>query len=620
MRSKAAILVSSALLAVSLSAVPAAGAPNNVALNKPATASSVETENGQQGTLGPDRATDGNTSTRWASRFSDPQWISVDLGTPTPVNRVVLRWEAAYATAYQIQFSGDGTNWTTAFSTTTGDGGVDDITVDATARYVRMHGTQRNTQWGYSLWEFEIYGEDDTTPASPHLLRVSDNGRFLVKQDGTPFYYLADTAWELFHRQNREDVDTYLEDRAEKGFTVIQAVALAELDGLNTPNAYGDRPLLNNNPATPDVVDGPDNDYWDHVDYIVDKAESLGMYVGFLPTWGSYVRDNDKKVFNASNAYTYGRFLGERYKDDPLIWILGGDKPADTDQLKEIWRAMARGIAVGVSGSEDYSQVMMTYHSWAETSSSNWFHNEPWLDFNAIQSGAKRWNNPCLYECPEHDYGLRPVKPTVDIEVNYDDSVVNWDPDQCCYTDYDVRKGSYWSVFAGGHGITYGTRNIWQFWTPDRAPVSYPQKYWYDSLDLPGAFHVAIQKQLMLSRPFLTRIPAQDLLESDPGAEGNRVQATRNQDGAYAFVYIPNEGQSVSVDLSQLSGDTIDAWWFNPRDGRTYTQTGEPTTEPFDQFPSTGTHDFTTPASGPDWVLVLDDASRGYGAPGASLN
>jgi hypothetical protein len=333
--------------------------------------------------------------------------------------------------------------------------------------------------------------------------------------------------------------------------------------------------------------------------------------MGILPTWGRWV--NKDVIFDPGKAYQYGKFLGERYRDDPIIWILGGDVPADTESRKTIWREMARGITEAVG---DHDQALMTYHSWAETSSSHWFHNEDWLDFNAIQSGAKRWNNPCLYECPARDYGLAPVKPTVDIEVNYDDSVVNWDPGQCCYTDYDVRKGSYWSMFAGGFGITYGTRNIWQFWTPDRVPVSHPQKYWYDSLDLAGAFDVVILKDLMLSRPFLTRVPAQELLTSAAGSGGSRVQATRNSDGAYAFVYVPNARQSVSVDMSRISGDTVNAWWFNPRDGQVYTQDGNATTNPFGQFPNTGSRGFTTPSSGPDWVLVLDDASREFTAPG----
>jgi hypothetical protein len=117
-------------------------------------------------------------------------------------------------------------------------------------------------------------------------LQVNENHRFLVKEDGQPFFYLGDTAWELFHRLNREEATRYLENRARKGFTVIQAVALAELDGLNAPNPYGYIPLTDNDPTKPAVREGPDNDYWDHVDFVVDKAEQLGLFIGFLPTWG----------------------------------------------------------------------------------------------------------------------------------------------------------------------------------------------------------------------------------------------------------------------------------------------------------------------------------------------
>src|SRR4051812_23729590 len=117
-------------------------------------------------------------------------------------------------------------------------------------------------------------------------LRVSDNHHFLVTAEGKPFFYLGDTAWELFHRLNREEAVRYLDKRAAQGFTVIQAVALAELDGLNTPNAYGHRPLVDNDPTKPDVNEGPQNDYWDQVDFIVTEANRRGLYIGFLPTWG----------------------------------------------------------------------------------------------------------------------------------------------------------------------------------------------------------------------------------------------------------------------------------------------------------------------------------------------
>jgi len=124
-----------------------------------------------------------------------------------------------------------------------------------------------------------------TAAAAPRL-KVSENRHFLVHEDGRPFFYLGDTAWELFHRLDREEADRYLRDRAHKGFTVVQAVALAELDGLEDPNAYGHRPLRNGDPAQPDVREGPDNDYWDHVDWVVERANALGLTIGFLPTWG----------------------------------------------------------------------------------------------------------------------------------------------------------------------------------------------------------------------------------------------------------------------------------------------------------------------------------------------
>ena len=112
---------------------------------------------------------------------------------------------------------------------------------------------------------------------APARLKVSESKRFVVTSDGKPFFYLGDTAWELFHRLNREEATRYLENRAGKGFTVIQAVAIAELDGHTDPNGDGHLPLRDLDPTKPAVQDGPDNDYWDHVDYIVDKANSLGL-------------------------------------------------------------------------------------------------------------------------------------------------------------------------------------------------------------------------------------------------------------------------------------------------------------------------------------------------------
>ena len=152
-------------------------------------------------------------------------------------------------------------------------------------------------------------------------LKVSANNRYLETADGKPFFWMGDTAWELFHRLSREEADKYLKIRADQGFTVIQAVALAEFDGLHDPNFYGEIPLEADDPTKPREA------YFKHVDYIIDKANQLGLTMGLLPTWGDKVFKSTwgagPEVFNVSNAKIYGRWLGNRYKNKKnIIWIL----------------------------------------------------------------------------------------------------------------------------------------------------------------------------------------------------------------------------------------------------------------------------------------------------------
>ncbi len=434
-------------------------------------------------------------------------------------------------------------------------------------------------------------------------LRVAANGRFLEHADGAPFFYLGDTAWELFHRLTRAEAEQYLENRRGKGFTVIQAVALAELDGLNTPNAHGDRPLRDNNPATPDTTTGSDPadaaqyDYWDHVDYIVGLAQARGIYLGILPTWGRWVNDGP---LNASNARAYGRFIASRYATRPnIIWVLGGDRNAAG--FETVWREMAAGIAEGDGGKH-----VVTFHPPGGNTSSAWFHNDAWLDFNMLQTGHGRdtdvWNRI------QAVYNLSPVKPVMDGEPTYEDHPISFNPANGYAIDIDVRKYAYWDLFAGAHGHTYGCHNIWQMYAPGRTAVSWAHAYWYDSLDFAGAWDMMHVRNLLLSRPFFSRVPDQSLV-ADALSGGNRIQATRG-DG-YAFIYSAS-GQAFTVNLGTISGATLKAWWYNPRDGAS--------TAAASDFANAGTRAFAPPSNGTghDWVLVLDDASRAYAPPGGS--
>lgn len=440
-------------------------------------------------------------------------------------------------------------------------------------------------------------------------LTVSENGRFLQYSDGMPFFYLADTAWELFHRLTREEADEYLADRAEKGFTVIQAVVLAELDGLDTPNAYGYRPLKNHNPVLPDTLQGEKNDYWDHVDYIVQRANELGLCVAMLPTWGCHWHDNSP-IFNPQNAKSYGRFLGTRYRNAHLIWVLGGDRNPENEQQRAVIRQMAEGLKEG-----DGNTHLCTFHPTGWHGSAQFFHDEAWLNFNMRQNGHEV--EFTSYAKTHEDYCRKPAKPIIDGEPIYEDHPVAFQANRYGHSiSADARRALYWDLFNGACGHTYGHHSVWQMYDAEkRTPINNPLMEWREAIRQPGASQMVHARRLLLSRPFFTRIPATDRVivphtapTAVPGEGRYRMVATCDTDSTYAMVYIP-VGRQCSVRMDVIKGKKVKVWWFNPRNGKA---------KVLDTFPNEGIRTFDTPEPGEyaDWVLVLDDASRHYPAPG----
>jgi hypothetical protein len=444
-------------------------------------------------------------------------------------------------------------------------------------------------------------------------IKVSDDKRFLVTADGKPFFYMADTGWELFHRLDRKQALEYLDTRAAQGYNAIQAVALAELEGLSDPNPYGDLPLIDRDPAKPAITPGlnPNDklayDYWDHVDYIVDQANARGIYIALLPTWARWVVKDPKKdesIFTVENAQAYGEFLGKRYGQKGVIWIMGGDRTATG--YEPIFRAMAKGVAIGVSGKEDYNAVLMSFHPrGGETSSTN-FHDDEWLDFNMHQTGHGLGEKVMSWAKIAKDYARTPVKPVLDGEPLYEDHPLAFRAKEYGYSfDAHTRQRAYWSVFAGSCGHTYGNHSVWQMFAADRKPINGPLLFWNEAITRPGASQIRYVRELIESRPYFSRVPDQSMLV-DELKEADRVVATRG-DG-YAFIYSPN-GRSFSVKLGVISGDKLKAWWFNPRTGFA---------REIEAIPNQGTREFVCPSEGfgSDWVLVLDDASKGFGVPG----
>jgi hypothetical protein len=455
-------------------------------------------------------------------------------------------------------------------------------------------------------------------------LRISPNHRYLQFQDGKPFFYLADTAWELFHRLNREEASLYLTNRSQKGFTVIQAVILSELDGLTVPNANGDRPLIDGS------IDKPNEPYFHHVDFIVNKAEELGLFIGMLPTWGKYWKSPTSIFPNPDSARRYGQFLGSRYRDKPIIWILGGDRAIDNPQERATVDALAEGLREG-----DQHHHLITFHPVGPGDSSEMLNDAPWLDFNMFQSShAARDHDNGLYV--ERDLQLKPERPALDGENRYEEIPVGFYLAGMSglqrFEDFDVRQAAYWSLLAGACGYTYGDNNVWQMyrstlrdskessapkgtiaglfsnpWMGGKGGIIGANVEWSLALNRPGAYQMQYVRKLFESVPFQKLVPDQSIILNGPTTGGGKIRSARATDGSFAIIYSPF-GEAFTLSKSVVHAAKLKEFWYDPRYGTSYE---------IDEPERWGIQTYTPPTAGRghDWILVIEDAAADFPSP-----
>ena len=422
-------------------------------------------------------------------------------------------------------------------------------------------------------------------------LKVAPGGRTLTYQNGTPFFYLADTAWHLFDKTNQKSARVYLENRAAKGFTVIQAEVNAR---FRRGNAFGEHAFIDNDPLQ------PNEDYFRHVDYIVNYANTLGLWVAFVPLDSTWSKQG---LYTPEQAWQFGRFLGRRYANAQVIWTLGGDIAGnDNPYGTALYNELAAGIARGATN-RDQSKLTMQYFPTQNQASTNWFNGQDWLDLNIVVSGHSQ-NSP-NYNLITAQYANSPTRPDMDGESVYEDIPFGLQAGNTRATAWDTRKSAYWAVFAGAHGVTYGHNNVWQFAADTSRGLASGR--WDLSLDSLGAYSMSYLKRLVISRQAGGRVPDQSVVTSSTLSGAARIAALRGADSSYALVYTPT-GATVTVNLAKLSGTQVDVRWYNPANGKS-AYVG--------RYAKSGTQTFTPPTTGAgnDWVLVVDDASKNYGRP-----
>ena len=434
-------------------------------------------------------------------------------------------------------------------------------------------------------------------------LKVSDNKRFLQHENGKPFFWLGETAWLLPSRSNRDEVDYFMAETRKNGYNVLQ---ISTLHNIPSMNVYGHLALPNGFDFR-NLDKAGEYNYWQHVDYIVERAQKNGIYVGIVCVWGTPVQ---QKQMTVDDAKKYGKFLAERYKKYPnIIWLIGGDIRGDVEP--DVWKALATTIrAIDCDH-------LMTFHPRGRTISTTWFNNEPWLDFNMFQSGHRRYNQrkgdgdyPIEENTEEDNWrfverslAISPLKPVIDGEPSYEDIPHGLhDVDEKRWLAEDVRRYAYWSVFAGSFGHTYGHNSTMQMLRPGYQASFGAKMPWWDAIHDEGCQQMKYLKKLMLAFPFFERVPDQSVITSTNGVQYERVIVTRGNDYILVYNYT---NRSVEIDLAKISGSKKKAWWYSPVNGKVE-YIGE-----FDNGKQTFIHDSGYRA-GNDKVLIINDSAKSY--------
>jgi hypothetical protein len=417
----------------------------------------------------------------------------------------------------------------------------------------------------------------DLTAAS-RPIEVDASGRHFVDGFGRPFFWLGDTAWPLIAQYTRDEAERYLGDRSRKGFNVVQCVvAWGGGSGFEQsapgPNYAGELPWLDG-PAKPNPA------YFDHVDCLLAYAAERGIILALLPTWGYYV--NNARAIDVSSARAYGRWLGDRYRGQPnIVWVNGGDRLPTG--FEEVYRALARGLLEG-----DHGAHLITYHPCGWRSSSQFFHQEDWLDFNMIQTWTE-WAK--IHPAVVADGLLWPRKPVVLAEPAYENGP---EYPQGPITSLIVRREAWWA-FMGGGFFTYGQDRMWRM-----GPG------WDSTFDTPGAIQMGVFREIATSRGWWRMSPDQGLFASGVGSERLLNTALRSVDGDCAMLYLSSQCHTL-VHLDKIATRQVRATLVDPRGGEARNagifatgNLGE------GDFPEARTQWFSVPVHWEDAVLILD--------------
>jgi len=434
-----------------------------------------------------------------------------------------------------------------------------------------------------SLATAPLLANASASPAFP--LQVSADGRYLVDSTGAPFFYHADTAWQLPKKATLAVAEEYFDRRVKDGFTAIQLHTVSK-EIAPVCNLNGDEPFV----PLEDILK-PNEAYWRHLDTILEAAEKRGLFVSIAALWirwGGQDKEGWRSQLTEDNARPYGRFLGQRYAARKnILWILEGD--ANPGEKQKAISLLAQGLK------ETAPHHLTTVHNAPEHSSAAFFAGESWLDINAAYTYRETYGH-VLSEWSRAYPNQRP-RPIFLIESGYEHE----SNDQRPGDPFRVRRQAYGAILSGAlMGHAYGHRELWRF-----------SGQWRQGLDDVGSKQMRHVKELFAARAWWKLEPDNDsrLVVGGRGQAGevDYVTAAVAKDGSFAILYLP-QARPITADLTRLSpgaDQKVGVAWFNPTTGGSSRGKGSP-------LPPTANREFIPPgkkaSADNDWVLTLESA------------
>ena len=385
------------------------------------------------------------------------------------------------------------------------------------------------------------------------MLKVLNNSRYLYEVRGgktEPFFWLGDTAWLLLQKLSLEDAEKYFRNRSERHYNVVQAVLVHD-ENFKDGSADLSRP-----------------EYWDKAAAVTELAAKFGIYMAWLPVWGSMVK---KGYLTTDNAKAYAEFLADRLGGyDNIVWVLGGDIRGEVGF--DIWNIMGRALK---SRCPDKS---VTFHPFGRTISANWFKDDL-LDFDMFQSGHRRYDQASLGQWDDNKesegffgednwryvrkrLSENPDKPVLDGEPSYEGIHQGLhDFTQPMWEAKDARRYAYWSVFEGACGHTYGANSVMQFYSPGDTECSYDaREFWQEGIELPGGRQMGYLYELMNSVDFVSGKHDDSLVSNEGYEKHDRITAFSGKDFALIYNY---SGRPFRINAKHFEA----AEWFDPASG-----------------------------------------------------